>query len=708
MFTQMDKNKHSILIIDDQKTNITALSKFLRSEYNIFAAGNGRDALLAAESSQPDVILLDIQMDDMDGYKVITALKGNIKTKDIPVIFITGLSDVESEEKGLALGAVDYIRKPFSPSIVRLRLHNQIKMLEMTVDLKASADRLQLALEEAQEATKAKSIFLSNMSHEIRTPMNAITGMGELLLNEDLEERQMGYVIDIVGSAKSLLGIINDILDFSKIEQGKLEPNPVDYDFGVFIEQIEAMFHYVAQTKGLKFNLERGGDLPDYLYGDDMRLRQALTNIIGNAVKFTEKGHVSLRISASDGFIVFEISDTGVGIKEEDQVKLFKAFEQVDKAINRNVVGTGLGLIISKSFIEIMGGSISLKSEYGRGSKFTVNIPIMTGSKERAEERLAVKEVHTISCPDAKILVVDDNEFNLKVACGLLNLLDVKAATAESGYRAIELVGQNDYDLVFMDHMMPEMDGVEATARMRKMGGKQELLPIVALTANAIQGAKEMFLANGFNDFISKPIDTQELIRVLETWLPPAKVLTMSDPIDAGARLNMEDELRRKSIITFVKENRNTFEKITSSLSSRDIITAHRIAHTLKSSAGYLGKKDLQEAALSLELSLQADQPSYTAEQLDSLINELEKALREFGPMLKEAEAVKRNAVQLDDETLAALLNEIKPLLEKSDFGAAGYVEKLHGITGLEELAERIDDYDFEGALKVLSCILRD
>ena len=704
----MDKNKHSILIIDDQKTNITALSKFLRSEYNIFAAGNGRDALLAAESSQPDVILLDIQMDDMDGYKVITALKGNIKTKDIPVIFITGLSDVESEEKGLALGAVDYIRKPFSPSIVRLRLHNQIKMLEMTVDLKASADRLQLALEEAQEATKAKSIFLSNMSHEIRTPMNAITGMGELLLNEDLEERQMGYVIDIVGSAKSLLGIINDILDFSKIEQGKLEPNPVDYDFGVFIEQIEAMFHYVAQTKGLKFNLERGGDLPDYLYGDDMRLRQALTNIIGNAVKFTEKGHVSLRISASDGFIVFEISDTGVGIKEEDQVKLFKAFEQVDKAINRNVVGTGLGLIISKSFIEIMGGSISLKSEYGRGSKFTVNIPIMTGSKERAEERLAVKEVHTISCPDAKILVVDDNEFNLKVACGLLNLLDVKAATAESGYRAIELVGQNDYDLVFMDHMMPEMDGVEATARMRKMGGKQELLPIVALTANAIQGAKEMFLANGFNDFISKPIDTQELIRVLETWLPPAKVLTMSDPIDAGARLNMEDELRRKSIITFVKENRNTFEKITSSLSSRDIITAHRIAHTLKSSAGYLGKKDLQEAALSLELSLQADQPSYTAEQLDSLINELEKALREFGPMLKEAEAVKRNAVQLDDETLAALLNEIKPLLEKSDFGAAGYVEKLHGITGLEELAERIDDYDFEGALKVLSCILRD
>ena len=702
----MDKNKHSILIIDDQKTNITTLSKFLRPDYNIFAAGNGRDALIAAENTMPDVILLDIQMDDMDGFKVIDALKSSERTKNIPVIFITGLSDVESEEKGLALGAVDYIRKPFSPAIVKLRLRNQIKMLEMTVDLKSSAERLEKALEEAQEATKAKSNFLSNMSHEIRTPMNAITGMGEILLHEDLKDRQMGYVIDIVKSAKSLLSIINDILDFSKIESGKLEPNPVDYDFKLLIDQIESMFVYVTEKKGLEFKLECGPDLPEFLYGDDTRIRQVLTNVIGNAVKFTDKGYVRLAVSAADGFLCFEIEDTGAGIRKEDQHKLFKAFEQVDKSINRNVVGTGLGLVISKSFIEMMGGSISLESEYGHGATFTICIPIVLGSRERAEERDGIKEMHTISCPDAKVLVVDDNEFNLKVASGLLGLLDINAQIAGSGFKALDLVKDNDYDLVFMDHMMPEMDGVETTSKIRKMGGKQKLLPIVALTANAIQGAREMFLANGFNDFISKPIDTMELIRILENWLPKEKVITLTDEENTGARLTKEDDLRRKSIITFVKENRNIFEKITSSLSSSDMITAHRIAHTLKSSAGFLGKKELQEAALSLELSLQADPPAYTSEQLDTLINELEKALREFAPMLQEAEASRPEAVRIEADLLKTLLEELKPLLENSDFRAEHYVEQLRRIAGTEELAERIDDYDFDGALILLNDLL--
>ena len=699
----MDKTKHNVLIIDDQKTNIAALSQALRPEYNIFAAGNGRDALIAAESCLPDVILLDIQMEDMDGYDVITALKNSDKTKNIPVIFITGRADVESEEKGLALGAVDYIRKPFSADIVKLRLQNQIKMLEMTVDLKSSAERLEVALEEAQAATKAKSTFLSNMSHEIRTPMNAITGMGELLLHEPLKEHQMGYVNDIVVSAKSLLGIINDILDFSKIESGMLELNPVDYNFNVFIKQIESMFIYVAQKKGLAFKIEYGANLPDYLFGDDLRLRQVLTNILGNALKFTEKGYVSLRISASNGFIFFEIKDTGIGIRKEDQPKLFKAFEQVDKAINRNVIGTGLGLAISKSFIEIMGGDITFESEYGRGAVFTLKIPIVMGSKEQAERRMAAKECHTFCAPEASVLVVDDNEFNRKVAIGLLSLINIEAETADSGSRAIELVGQKDYDIVFMDHMMPEMDGIEATAKIRKMGGKYEHLPIVALTANAVHGTKEMFLANGFNDFVSKPIDSQELTKVLENWLPSGKIQIRTEPEDRQARLSKEDELRRKSIITFVKENRDAFEAITKSLSSSDTKTAHRIAHTLKSSAGFLGKKELQEAALSLELSLQAQPPGYTPEQLDVLINELDKALREFEPLLKEAESQKPDAVQLDKEKLAALLLEVKPLLEKGDFGAAGYVELLQGIAGMEKLAERIDDYDFEGALQILN-----
>ncbi|MCL2718772.1 MAG: response regulator [Lachnospiraceae bacterium] len=520
----MNKSKHSVLIIDDQKINITELSKALRPDYKIYAAGNGRDALIAAQTNLPDVILLDILMADMDGYEVITALKNSEKTKDIPVIFITGLEDVASEEKGLALGAVDYIRKPFSSSIVKLRVCNQLEMLEMNEQLRASAEQLEVALEEAQEANKAKSAFLSNMSHEIRTPMNAIIGMGELLLHEQLNERQKVYVNDIAVSSKALLEIVNDILDFSKIEAGKFTLNPIDYDFNTFLDQIEQMFIYITQKKGLELRLKRGSDLPEILYGDELRLRQILTNIIGNAIKFTEEGYVRLSISMSDNSLIFEIKDTGIGIGEEDQSKLFKAFEQVDKSMNRHVVGTGLGLIISKSFVEMMGGSITFESEYGCGSTFIITIPAVIGSREQVDEKIAEKENHMISAPDAKVLVVDDNEFNLRVACGLLKLMNIGAQAASSGARAIELINKRDYDIIFMDHMMPDMDGIETTKRIREMGGKYEFLPIVALTANAIQGARENYLANGFNDFSTKPVNTGELVRILEKWLPHEKI----------------------------------------------------------------------------------------------------------------------------------------------------------------------------------------
>ena len=702
----MDDARYSVLIIDDQMTSVTALSNLLRPEYHIYAAVNGRDAVIAAETSLPDVILLDIHMHDMDGYEVITALKKSEKTKDIPVIFITGLAGDESEEKGLALGAVDYITKPFSTAIVKLRLQNQIKMLEQLRTIERQAEQLEAALEEAQAANTAKSKFLSSMSHEIRTPMNAITGMGEILLHERLSERQKGYVDDIVVSSKALLGIINDILDFSKIESGKLELNPVDYDFNSMIENIEAMFLYIARKKDLEFKFERLGDLPDVLYGDDIRLRQALTNILSNAVKFTEHGYVHLKISQINDSLIFDIKDTGIGIRKDDLPKLFNAFEQVDKSKNRGVVGTGLGLVISKSFIEMMGGSITLDSDYGHGTVFTITVPVVLGSREHIERKIAEKESHVISAPEASVLVVDDNEFNLKVACGLLGLVDIEAEMAVSGVQAIGMVKQKDYDIVFMDHMMPEMDGLEATAKIREMGGKYEHLPVIALTANAIQGAREMFLANGFNDFISKPIDSYELTRVLENWLPPEKVKVEIHQKDQQTRSSKEDELLLKATVTFVKENKHVLENITALLSSGDIKTAHRIAHTLKSSAGYLKKTELQEAAFSIEQSLQSEPPAYTSEQLDTLERELTKALLEFEPLVKESLSNKPDIVQIDDKKLMELLLKIKPFLEKGDVGAVGFVADLQSVAGMDEMAGLIDDYDFEGALELLNTLL--
>jgi len=566
---------------------------------------------------------------------------------------------------------------------------------------------LETEKEAALRANKSKTDFLANMSHEIRTPMNAIIGMSEILGHEDLSKQQESYVNDIKISAQSLLGIINDILDMSKIEAGKLELNPVDFIFDQFADNIVSMFTYVANNKGLDFIYETSGNIPECLLGDDIRLRQALTNICGNAVKFTEKGHVKLSATAADDKLIFRIEDTGTGIHEEDLPKLFNAFEQVDKNKNRGVVGTGLGLSITRAFIEMMGGRISVESKYGHGTAFIVTVPLVKGNTENIRQIESNNMVRIISAPDARVLVTDDNGFNLKVASGLLGLMDIEAELADSGAMAIELVQQYDYDIVFMDHMMPEMDGVETVREIRNLGGKYEDMIIVALTANAISGARKMFLENGFDDFISKPIDPGELQDIVQKYLPPDIVHIRKNTDHRQAVSVKEAELRRKSILTFVKENKDTFESITNALNKGNITTAHRIAHTLKSSAGFLGKKALQDAAFSLEMSLHANPPSYTPEQLDAIKKELRKAILEFLPIVEEAESEKPEVVQIGAEELTALLDELKPLLEKGDFSATRYVQKLLGIAGMKEFAEMIDDYDFPGALKMIESLTR-
>ncbi|MDR0326277.1 MAG: transporter substrate-binding domain-containing protein [Oscillospiraceae bacterium] len=380
--------------------------------------------------------------------------------------------------------------------------------------------QLNRAIEAAETANRTKSSFLATMSHEIRTPMNAIIGMSELLQHEKLSETQAHYVDDINKSAHSLLDIINDILDLSKIEAGKLELVPIDYDFRSLIESVGAMFTYVTKKKGLEFKVESEGELPCCLFGDDIRLRQILINICGNAVKFTEKGYVRLKVINRGDTLMFEIKDTGKGIKEEAIPKLFNAFQQVDTVKNRAKGGTGLGLSISKVFAEMMGGDITVDSVYGEGSVFTVTIPLVLGSEADIRAK-SEAEARTLRAPGARILVVDDNEFNLKVASGLLRLSKIEAKTALSGRDAIEMIRRENFDIVFMDHMMPDMDGMETTAAIRALGGAYERLPVIALTANAIQGVREVFLSNGFNGFLSKPIDVGALAAILWEWLPP-------------------------------------------------------------------------------------------------------------------------------------------------------------------------------------------
>ncbi|MCL1975276.1 MAG: ATP-binding protein [Firmicutes bacterium] len=500
----------------------------------------------------------------------------------------------------------------------------------------------------SDEASKFKSSFLANMSHEIRTPMNAVIGMTELLLHEPLSERQMDYVNDIDASARSLLSIINDILDFSKIESGKLTLCPVNYDFNNLLDNINSMFKFVAQKKGLEFRFETFGPIPRILYGDDIRLRQVLTNLCGNAVKFTETGYVRLKVTASDNILLFEIKDTGIGIPKEQVARLFHAFEQAKTDKNRTIVGTGLGLAISKAFVEMMNGNIMLDSEYGQGTIITLMLPIVLGSDTQVKQQKSGVTKQTIYAPQAAILIVDDNEFNLKVAYGLLGLFKIEAKMANSGKKALAMVQTNDFDMIFMDHMMPEMDGIETTGEIRKMGEKFKSLPIIALTANAIQGVEEMFLANGFNGFVSKPIDLHELTAVLLKWLPPEKIMqkeeeekeliaeeqkdTIGNILANITEINFEIGLSRVSGIESMYFNNlemfvnkiidqcNTMNKYQQ---NQDVENFAITVHAVKSMLSTIGAMALSELALDLETAAKNQDATYCAQHFPGFKNSL-------------------------------------------------------------------------------------
>jgi CheY-like chemotaxis protein len=579
--------------------------------------------------------------------------------------------------------------------------------------------------------SRQKSSFLANMSHEIRTPMNAIIGMTDLLQYETLNKRQMGFVNDIKVSARSLLSLINDILDLSKIESGKLELNPVDYDFHALLDNILSMFNYVARKKNLEVRFETDGEIPDYLYGDDIRLKQVLTNIFGNAVKYTEKGYVKLKVIYADGNLTFKIKDTGLGIRKEDLSKLFNTFQRVETEKNRSIVGTGLGLSISKSFIEMMGGRILVDSEYEQGSVFTVIIPAIAGSRAKAKFKKDLPEGHAFYAPDANVLVVDDNEFNMRVAEGLLGLFKIDAQTAFSGKEAIGLVQKNEYDIVFMDHMMPEMDGVETTGEIRKLGGKYKQLPIIALTANAVQGAKEMFLASGFDGFISKPIDLQEMYGILKEWLPPEKIEerphettektsgTFLDTLNKVGEINTEIGLSRVSgmekmyqdtLVLFNKKLVRECDVMSAGLHKGDIKNFSIAVHAMKSALSTIGAMGLSETASKLETASKNNDVEYCTERFpafkDKLLNlheelsvifpgegaAMEKAAGDRAYLQEQIEKALTAASDFDGD---AGLNVINDLLTY-DFG-----EKINAV--LENAAAAFNDFNFDAVTELLN-----
>lgn len=721
----------------------------------------------------------------------------------------------------------------------------------------------------AEKAAEAKTQFLANMSHEIRTPMNAIVGMVELIMREEISDTVKENVYNIKSASTNLLGIINDILDISKVESGKIEIIEEEYEFASIVNDITNMATVRIGEKDLNFLVEVDPNIPYKLYGDEIRLRQVIINLVNNAIKFTREGYVKLRIlsdNTEDNNISLNISieDTGIGIKAEDIEKLFESFKQVDTRKNRNIEGTGLGLAIAKSLVELMGGSVEVKSTYGEGSIFSFTIPqkitnykgFAQVNKEKINQNILVYEpikchedslkytfsslklnvdyasdssefismirnykynhifapqkmieeyknyildinkdtkltimlnredvYHIIEdvtavqkplyslpiasilneenvtllyakgcnennisfiAPNAKVLIVDDNAVNLKVACGFMSQYNMNLDTALSGFEALEMVTKEKYDLIFMDHMMPEMDGIDTTKAIRSINGEYyKQVPIVALTANAINGAKEMFLANSMQDFLSKPIDTKKLNNVLKKWIPdelkvkPSEHIVEKNSCDNLDKSNISEiklnlhgidyKLSMKKngldldnyidiLKIYLKDGKSKIDKI-EYYSVEDIKRYTIEVHAIKSSSESIGAYSLSQKARLLEDASKHGDISYIQLNNEEFLKEYSYILNSIDENINKISLNKNEKVkdkeELSIDEIEKYINDIRTALD--DFESDTAIELLNKMKQvkldtksdeiIESTLELINMFEYDQALECIGAL---
>ena len=559
-----------------------------------------------------------------------------------------------------------------------------ILVLDMT-DIKAYINEIKRVRQQAEKANIAKSEFLANMSHEIRTPMNAIIGLNDIIMEECPDPQIYAHAKDVQSAAKNLLAIINDILDLSKVEAGKMELVYGDYHLKTLVDEVVGMMDMAASKRGLILKYECDSALPCRYNGDEGRIKQVLINILNNAIKFTKEGYVRVYITGWPGknedeeVLSFRVEDTGCGIRKEDLGKIFEDFRQVDAKRNRTVEGTGLGLAIVRHLVELMGGLIDVDSVYGEGTTVMITIPQKIVDRRSIAElpeipQTELRYAEAFTAPDVRVLIVDDNLINRKVARGFLKSYAFQLAEAESGPEAIELVRQNRYDIIFMDHMMPVMDGIEAAEIIRRDCGENGRFPaIIALTANAMEGMRERFLDRGFQDFIAKPLDRKALEQLLMRWVPEDRRRAGNSgetdgetdlsalriegiDTDAAARYYTGDEAGFVELLELYYMDGRRKAELLRELAGSDIARYCVEVHGLKSASANIGAVNVSDMARAQENAAAQNDRELIDRQFPALLAAYEKLLKNIGMFLE-----RRHQDDPQEEMLPSLpLQELK------------------------------------------------
>lgn len=606
---------------------------------------------------------------------------------------------------------------------MKKRAENKGTELSLTKEeLQQKNDELQAARDAVEKAENARDIFLANMSHELRTPINTILGLNELILRESQEEAVKEYARDIRQAGNILLALVSDILDFSKLEADKMELTEGIYDVSSLLNDLINSISVQQRRKKLDLALEIAEDVPYKLFGDEIHIRQIIGNLLSNAVRYTEKGKITLHLSwkevSKDAIEIFVIvKDTGIGIKDEDIPKLFKAFQRMDSTVRSKDDRTGLGLAITQRLIEMMGGKLEVQSVYGKGSAFSFKIiqkvvdrePLGDFEKQYRESLRSIEDYHEkFIAPMGRILIVDDNAMNLAVAQGLLKGTRLQIDVAASGEECLELIKRKTYHLICMDHMMPVMDGVQTLHAIRALEGNPSRdIPVIALTANAVAGARELYLKEGFQDYLTKPIDADKFENMLIEYLPDNVVyLTNNREVsDEFETQNAEEfDIRESQLylmgfnlrngLRYMGGDKSLYGKVLHDFHSilQEKETALKdflqkgdmpgytiIVHSLKGNARSVGADDLADEAFELEKMAKAGQledVTVRSPILFSMMKNMRNSLRVY----LETEAAEEEKAQSGEP-------EISERITEEDW-----------VRALQELAARLDDFDGESA----------